>query len=48
MCSTEITELGSCYIDNWHNIFSVIGVTVSLGITSAVLVGVIYLIIKKA
>jgi hypothetical protein len=48
MCSATIIASNSCYIDNWTNILELIQHAVSMGIVFAVIIGIIFFMIKKA
>lgn len=48
MCSDYIETANSCYIDNWENIIDFLIVSFSLGLIFAILIGIVFLMIKKS
>lgn len=47
MCSQEIINLSSCYIDNWQNIIHFLVIVLSLGLLLGFLVAVMSLLLKN-
>ena len=48
MCSDYIENANSCYIDNWENIIDFLIVSFSMGLALAVLIGLVFLFIKRS
>lgn len=48
MCSDQILNAGSCYIDNFDKIIGILGMAIVMGIVIGFILSLVYFFIKKS